>query len=173
MFKGAVIAMGVTSCGKTSVGEGLAKELNCPFIEGDKLHPASNIAKMTVGTPLTDSDRWPWLEIIGKAMKAECDKGHGVIASCSSLKKAYRQKLAEAAGMPIGFIFLYGSRELLAARMADRKGHFMPTSLLDSQLKTLEVPGPDENALHLDVAMSVDELIARSKEYVMSQGGRS
>ena len=164
--------MGVTSCGKTSVGEGLAAELNCPFIEGDKLHPVSNIAKMTVGTPLTDDDRWPWLEIIGRAMKAECVAGRGVIASCSSLKKVYRQKLAEAAGMPISFIFLYGSRELLAARMADRKGHFMPTSLLDSQLKTLEVPGPDEDAVHLDVALSVDELVALSKEYVMSQGGR-
>ena len=173
MFKGAVIVMGVTSCGKTSVGEGLAAELKCPFIEGDKLHPTSNIAKMTVGTPLNDDDRWPWLDIIGKAMKAECEKGHGVIASCSSLKRIYRKKLAEAARMPISFIFLHGSRELLAARMADRKGHFMPTSLLDSQLKTLEVPGPDENALHLDVALSVDELIARSKEYVMSQGDRS
>ena len=165
--------MGVTSCGKTSVGEGLAAELKCPFIEGDKLHPTSNIANMTVGTPLNDDDRWPWLDIIGKAMKAECEKGHGVIASCSSLKKIYRKKLAEAAGMPISFIFLHGGRELLAARMADRKGHFMPTSLLDSQLKTLEAPGPDENAVHLDVALSVDELIARSKDYVMSQGDRS
>ena len=172
MFKGAVIVMGVTSCGKTSVGEGLVRELNCPFIEGDKLHPASNIAKMSTGTPLDDGDRWPWLEIIGKAMKAECDIGKGVVASCSSLKKIYRQKLAEAAERPIILIFLCGSRELLAARMADRKGHFMPTSLLDSQLKTIEVPGPEENALHLDVALSVDELIARSKEYLLSKGDR-
>jgi hypothetical protein len=97
MFKGAVIVMGVTSCGKTSVGEGLAKELNCPFIEGDKLHPASNIAKMSAGTPLTDDDRWPWLEIIGRAMKAECDKSKGGVASCSALKRVYRQKLAQAA----------------------------------------------------------------------------
>ena len=170
MFKGAVIVMGVTSCGKTSVGEGLAKELNCPFIEGDKLHPASNIAKMSAGTPLTDDDRWPWLEIIGRAMKAECDKGKGVVASCSALKRIYRQKLAQAAETPITFIFLHGSRELLAARMADRKGHFMPTSLLDSQLKTIEIPGPEEKALHLDVALPLEELIARSKEYLMSQG---
>jgi gluconokinase len=170
MFKGAVIIMGVTSCGKTSVGEGLAKELNCPFIEGDKLHPAANIAKMSAGTPLTDDDRWPWLEIIGKAMKAERSMGKGVVASCSALKKVYRQKLAQAAETPITFIFLHGSRELLAARMAGRKGHFMPTSLLDSQLKTIEIPGPEENALHLDVALSLDELIARSKEYLASQG---
>ena len=172
MFRGAVIVMGVTSCGKTSVGEGLAKELNCPFIEGDKLHPTSNIAKMSAGIPLDDGDRWPWLEIIGKAMKTECDKGHGVVASCSSLKKVYRQKLAEAAETPITFIFLYGSRELLAVRMADRKGHFMPTSLLDSQLKTIEIPGPKEKALHLDVVLSLDELIARSKEYLLSEGNR-
>jgi gluconokinase len=166
MFKSAVIVMGVTSCGKTSVGEGLAAELHCPFIEGDKLHPASNIAKMSAGTPLVDADRWPWLEIIGKAMKVECDKGHGVVASCSALKKIYRQKLAEAVERPITFIHLYGSRDLLAARMADRKGHFMPRSLLDSQLATIEVPGSDEKALHLDVILPVDELIRRTKAYL-------
>lgn len=166
MFKGAVVVMGVTSCGKTSVGEGLAAALKCPFIEGDKLHPASNIAKMSAGIPLTDADRWPWLNIIGKAMKAKCEKGHGVIASCSALKKAYREKLAEAVGLPITFIHLYGSRDLLAARMADRKGHFMPTSLLDSQLATIEVPGPGETALHLDVIAPVDELVRRSKAYL-------
>ncbi len=167
MFKGAVVVMGVTSCGKTSVGEGLAAELNCPFIEGDRLHPAANIAKMSAGTPLNDGDRWPWLELIGKAMKAECDKGHSVIASCSALKKSYRQKLSEAAGQPITFIFLHGSRDLLAARMAMRKDHFMPISLLDSQLATIEVPGPDENALHLDVILPVDELVRRSKAYLI------
>ena len=160
--------MGVTSCGKTSVGEGLAAELNCPFIEGDRLHPPSNIAKMSAGMPLNDADRWPWLEIIGKAMRAECDKGHGVVASCSALKKSYRQKLAEAAGRPITFIFLHGSRDLLAARMAMRKGHFMPVSLLDSQLATIEAPGPEENALHLDVILPVDELVRRSKAYLTS-----
>ena len=115
---------------------------------------------------MTDADRWPWLDIIGKAMKAECDKGHGVVASCSALKKVYRQKLAEAVERPITFIHLYGSRDLLAARMADRKGHFMPTSLLDSQLATIEVPGPDETALHLDVILPVDELVRRSKAYL-------
>ena len=168
MFKGAAIVMGITSCGKTSVGEGLAAELHCPFIEGDKLHPAANIAKMSAGTPLTDADRWPWLEIIGKAMKFECDAGRGVVASCSALKKSYRQKLAEAVGRPITFIFLHGSRDLLAARMAMRKGHFMPTSLLDSQLATIEVPGPEEQALHLDVVLPVDELVRRAKAYLTS-----
>ena len=160
--------MGVTSCGKTSVGEGLAKELNCSFIEGDMLHPASSIAKMSAGTPLNDADRWPWLKIIGKAMKLECDAGHGVVASCSALKKSYRQRLGEAAGRPSTFSFLYGGRDLLAARMAMRKGHFMPISLLDSQLATIEVPGPEENALPLDVILPVDELVRRSKAYLTS-----
>lgn len=166
MFKGAVIVMGVTSCGKTSVGEGLARELKCPFIEGDRLHPAANIAKMSAGTPLDDEDRWPWLEAIGQAMKVECGKGKGVVAACSALKKSYRQRLSQAAGQPVTFIFLHGSRELLAARMAARKGHFMPISLLDSQLATIEIPGPDEDAVHLDVALPVDELVKRAKAYV-------
>ncbi len=168
MFTGTVIVMGVTSCGKTTVAEGLAAELRCTFVEGDRLHPAANIAKMSAGTPLTDADRWPWLDIIGKAMKVECDAGRGVVASCSALKKAYRQKLAEAAGRQITFIFLHGSRALLAARMAERKGHFMPTSLLDSQLATIEVPGSDERALHLDVILPVDELVKRSIAYLTS-----
>jgi gluconokinase len=167
MFRGAVIVMGVTSCGKTSVGEALAAELGCPFIEGDKLHPAANIAKMSAGHPLNDDDRWPWLVIIGQAMKAELGRGHGVVASCSSLKKIYRLKLAEAAETPVKFIFLHGLREVLAARIANRKGHFMPPSLLDSQLKTLEIPGPDEAALHLDVALPVAELVSRAKAYLM------
>jgi gluconokinase len=169
MFKGACIVMGVTSCGKTSVGEGLAKVLNCTFVEGDKLHPASNIAKMSAGHPLNDDDRWPWLAAIGRSMKAERDAGKGVVASCSSLKKIYRQKLAEAAESPIKFIFLHGSRQVLADRIANRKGHFMPPSLLESQLAILEVPGPDENALYLDVALSIDELIARAKRYLMGE----
>ena len=96
-------------------------------------------------------------------MKAEHDKGHGVVASCSALKKVYRQKLAEAVGQPITFIHLYGSRDLLAARMADRKGHFMPPSLLDSQLATIEVPGAGETALHLDVILPVDASVRRSE----------
>ena len=161
--------MGVTSCGKTSVGEGLAAKLGCPYIEGDKLHPAANIAKMSAGIPLEDADRWPWLDIIGKAVKAESSAGKGVVASCSALRKAYRLRLATASGMPISFIFLHGDRDLLAKRIAVRKGHFMPPSLLDSQLKTLEIPGPDENALHLDVVLPVEVLVQVSKDYLIKR----
>ena len=155
MFKGAAVVMGVTSCGKTTVGEGLAKKLGVEFIEGDKLHPAANVAKMSAGTPLTDEDRWPWLEQVGRALAG----GEGKIASCSSLKRVYRERIAEAAGRPVAFVFLDGSRELLEQRIKARKGHFMPPSLLDSQLKTLERPGPDENALRLDIAEPVPQLI--------------
>ena len=169
MFRGAAIVMGVTSCGKTSVGEALAQQLECRFIEGDRLHPASNIAKMSAGQPLNDGDRWPWLDIIGKAMSTELVAGRGVVASCSALRKIYRQKLAQSARAPIKFIFLHGSREVLAARIAARKGHFMPPSLLDSQLKTLEIPGPDEEALHLDVALPVDELVKRARAFLESK----
>jgi gluconokinase len=169
MFTGAVIVMGVTSCGKTSVGEGLAAKLGCAFVEGDKLHPQANIEKMSAGIPLDDGDRWPWLDIIGKAMKAECAKGRGVVASCSALKKAYRQRLATAAEMPISLIFLHGDRDLLEKRIAARKGHFMPPSLLESQLKTLEVPGRDENALHLDVVLPVDMLVELAKDHLVKR----
>jgi gluconokinase len=161
--------MGVTSCGKTTVGEGLAKALHCDFIEGDQLHPASNIAKMSAGMALDDEDRWPWLETVGKVMKARRDAGHGVIASCSALRKIYRHKLAEAAETPIKFVHLYGTRDLLAARIASRKGHFMPASLLDSQLRTLEVPETDEDAVHLDVALAPDELVLRAKKYLLGE----
>ena len=169
MFESAVIVMGVTSCGKTSVGEALATQLKCPFIEGDTLHPPANIAKMSAGLPLNDVDRWPWLAAVGNAMKAECETGHGVVASCSSLKKIYRQKLAEAAGTPIKLIFLHGSKDILTARIASRKGHFMPPSLLDSQLTTLEFPGPDEAALQLDVSLPIAELVKRAKDYLLGE----
>ena len=167
MFKGAAIIMGVTSCGKTSVGEGLAQVLQCAFIEGDLLHPAANIAKMSAGHPLNDADRGPWLAAVGAAMKAERDKGNGIIASCSALKKIYRMKLAEAAHTPLKFIFLHGSKEILAERIAARKGHFMPPSLLESQLKTLEIPGTDEAALHLDVALPISELVKRARIFLL------
>ena len=163
MFEGAVVVMGVTSCGKTTVGEALAKELNAAFfIEGDKLHPESNIAKMSAGIALTDEDRWPWLIRVGMALAGhECK-----IASCSALKRVYRERIAQAAGRPVAFVFLDGSRELLMKRIAERKGHFMPPSLLDSQLKTLEPPQPDEWALRLDIAQPVAELVVQAAAWL-------
>jgi len=162
MFTGAAVVMGVTSCGKTTVGELVAEKLGVPFIEGDKLHPAANVAKMSSGVPLTDEDRWPWLEKIGRALAGS----EGKIASCSALKRAYRERIAQAAGRPVAFVFLDGSRALLQARINARKNHFMPPSLLDSQLKTLEPPGPDELSLRLDIAEPVPQLVAEAVKWL-------
>jgi gluconokinase len=164
MFESAAVVMGVASCGKTSVGEALAEVLGAHFTEGDKLHPAANIAKMSAGTPLTDEDRWPWLTEVGKSLKGS----GGKIVSCSALKKIYRRHIAEAAGRPVAFVFLDGSRELLARRIADRKGHFMPPALLDSQLKTLEPPGTDEWALRLDIQEPVAKLVERARIWLLT-----
>jgi gluconokinase len=137
----AIVVMGVSGSGKTTVGEALAAYLGVPLLEGDQFHPKANIDKMSSGTPLTDDDRWPWLDAIAGAMR---DAPDGVIVTCSSLRRVYRERLRAAAGRPVIFVFLSGSRETLAARLAARKGHFMPASLLDSQLATLEPPAPDE-----------------------------
>ncbi len=163
MFEGAVVVMGVTSCGKTTVGEALATALHAEvFIEGDKLHPPANIAKMSAGIPLTDDDRWPWLTRIGNELAGTGCK----VASCSALKRAYRERITIAASRPVAFIFLSGSRELLAERIAARKGHFMPPSLLDSQLATLEIPAPDELAVTIDIALPVAEQVARAAQFL-------
>ena len=158
--------MGVASCGKTTVGEALARRLGVPFVEGDRLHPKANIAKMSAGIPLTDADRWPWLAGIGEAMRGTS----GIIASCSALKKAYREKIAETAGRPVFFVFLSGSRTLLEARIAARKDHFMPASLLASQFATLEVPGADERAIAIDIALPPEEIVARAVEFLVAAG---
>jgi gluconokinase len=162
-FTGAAIVMGVASCGKTSVGEALAELLDVPFVEGDKLHPKANIAKMSAGTPLTDDDRWPWLAEIGRSMEGSV----GIIASCSALKRSHREAIAQAAQRPVSFIFLSGSRALLESRIRARKGHFMPASLLDSQLATLESPGEGETATTLDIAASVDKLAAEAHAFLL------
>ncbi|MBN9020881.1 MAG: gluconokinase [Rhizobiales bacterium] len=133
--------MGVSGSGKTTVGEALSARFGWPLLEGDQFPPKANIDKMSSGTPLTDDDRWPWLDAIATAMREAPD---GVIVTCSSLRRIYRDRLRDKAGRPVIFVYLNGSRETLAFRLAARKGHFMPASLLDSQLATLEPPGADE-----------------------------
>lgn len=167
-FNGAAVVMGVSSCGKTTVGEALAAKLHAQFVEGDKLHPAVNVAKMSAGTPLTDEDRWPWLEQVGASLKGD----KAVIASCSALKKVYRQRIAAAAGRPVQFILLHGDKALLQKRIAERKGHFMPPSLLDSQLATLEIPGADENAVTINIALPLEEQVAQAVAFLLSSGRR-
>jgi gluconokinase len=164
-FTGAAVVMGVASCGKSSVGGLLAEKLHAHFIEGDRLHPATNVAKMSAGNPLTDDDRWPWLTAIGQSLAGR----EACVASCSALKRVYREAIARAAQRPVYFIYLHGSRELLEQRIVARKGHFMPASLLDSQLATLQMPEPDERALRLDIKLPVNELAERARAWLLAQ----
>ena len=154
-----LVVMGVSGCGKTVVAEKLVDRLHWPFQEGDALHPAANVEKMRAGTPLTDADRWPWLDAIAAWIDARLAAGEDGIVTCSALKHAYRDRLI---GMRAGvrLVYLYGSRDLLAARIGARRGHFMPASLLDSQLATLEPPTPDERPIALDVVAPPDQLAA-------------
>lgn len=143
-----IVVMGVTSTGKSLIGARLAEALDGRFIDGDDLHPDTNVAKMARGEPLDDRDRAPWLDRIGAALAAE--EGTVVVAS-SALKRAYRDRIRRAAG-PVIFVHLTGPREIIAERMAGRKGHFMPVSLLDSQLATLEPPTAPELAVEIDIS---------------------
>ena len=164
-FSDAIVVMGVASCGKTTVGEALAQFLDVAFIEGDKLHGEANVAKMSKGIPLTDEDRWPWLLRVGEALQAP----GGKIASCSALKRGYRDAIIKAAKRPVFFVLLHGSAEVLQQRIAARKGHFMPASLLDSQLATLEMPGTDERAITIDIAQKPERILEQALKF-LTQG---
>jgi carbohydrate kinase (thermoresistant glucokinase family) len=144
--------MGVSSSGKTTVGKLIAEELGAPFLEGDDYHPESNIKKMSAGIPLTDDDRWPWLDSMGKALHEAAEKAGLAVGACSALKRAYRDRLVKAAGEPIVFVYLDGSYAEIDKRMKARKNHFMPESLLKSQFATLEPPAKDENAIDVPIA---------------------
>ena len=149
-FSGAAVVMGVAGCGKTTVAEAIAARLGVRMIEGDRLHSAANIAKMSAGTALSDADRWPWLGQIGLALAGS----DGAVAACSALKRVYREAITRGAGRPVAFVFLQGDRALIESRMHLRTGHFMPASLLDSQFATLEEPTAGEFAVTLDLAQS-------------------
>lgn len=151
-----MVVMGVSGCGKSSVGFELAKRLGARFIDGDDLHPAENKAKMAAGIPLNDDDRWPWLDLVGQAL-AE-DLLGGTIVACSALKRGYRERILAAAPGTV-FVHLTGSRDLLWQRMSSRPNHFMPVSLLDSQLATLEQLDPDEPGASFDIAQPVDQIV--------------
>jgi len=163
----AIVVMGVTGCGKTEVGRALAERLGARFIEGDGLHPPENIAKMSAGIPLTDSDRAGWLDRIAAQMAAARAAGEPAVAACSALKRRYRDRL-RAPNPGLRFIYLDIDREIAHLRVAARKGHFMPASLVDSQFADLEPPAADEGALALDASYSVGELV--SAAYVLLTG---
>jgi gluconokinase len=154
-----VVIMGVSGCGKSSVGEGLAGHFGIPYRDGDNLHTPEAVEKMRAGIPLTDEDRWPWLDRVADVLADEAP----VIVGCSALRRAYRDRIRAGAEGPVQFVHLTGSREVILARMAARKGHYMPVSLLDSQFATLEAPGPDE-ALTVDIDQPLDAIIAAAAE---------
>ena len=157
---GLYVVMGVTGSGKSLIGTALARALNVEFVEGDDFHPTENISKMSAGIPLTDADRSGWLHALARRIREAKNAGKGLVVSCSALKRSYRDVL-RAGAADIQFVFLRGSRELLAERLASRGNkHFMPPSLLDSQLATLEEPSPDENAWVCDITQSPEDIVA-------------
>lgn len=135
-----VVIMGVAGCGKSSVGAALSAALGVPYVDGDDLHPAANVDKMRRGVALTDEDRWPWLGQVATCLQNSAP----VIVGCSALKRAYRDRIRADVQGKVAFVHLSGDRDLIAARMAQRQGHYMPLSLLDSQFAALEPPGQDE-----------------------------
>lgn len=161
-----VVIMGVAGCGKSSVGEGLSARLGVPYRDGDDLHTPEAVEKMRAGIPLTDDDRWPWLDRVAQALQSEAP----LVIGCSALRRAYRDRIRAGAGGPVAFVHLTGGKDLIAARMAARQNHFMPPALLESQLATLEPPGPEETALTLDVAAAPGALVTEAAAWLLRQG---
>jgi carbohydrate kinase (thermoresistant glucokinase family) len=152
------VVMGVSACGKSTVGRALARARGATYLDGDDFHPPQNVARMAAGQPLTDADRQGWLIALNERLAQARAAGEGVVLSCSALKRSYRDLLRQAAP-DLVLVFLHGSRELLAARIASRTDHYMPPSLLDSQLATLEPPQADENALAFDVVLTPPQIV--------------
>lgn len=161
----AIIVMGVAGSGKTTIGGKLAQKLDAVFIEGDEFHPQSNVEKMRNGIPLEDEDRFPWLEAIGAKANRILVSGASAVASCSALKRTYRDYLRQIIGPRVSFIYLDGTVALLSARMSQREGHFMPVALLESQLNTLERPDGEPDV----VTISADQDIAVILEKAQAQ----
>jgi len=160
-----ILTMGVCGSGKTVLAQALSKHLGWVFLEGDDFHPQSNIEKMARGTPLTDADRMPWLNAIAGALAAHCRDGRSVVLSCSALKKAYRDILRDS-GYPMTVVWLEAGADLLRQRLLDRRGHFMPASLIDSQLAALETPSASENALRLDARAGTQAHVAAVLQFL-------
>lgn len=153
----ALVVMGVSGSGKSTIAAAVAERAGALFLDADDFHPASNTAKMAAGTPLTDDDRWPWLSAVGDEIARRVDAGERVVMACSALKRTYRDLLRERGG-DVCFAFLDGSPELLAERIGARAGHFMPATLLGSQLVALERLQSDEAGFAVDVAQPPDQI---------------
>lgn len=159
MNKGLYVVMGVSGSGKSLIGAAFARALGVDFVEGDEYHSAENVQRMKAGIPLTDKDREQWLRSLAARLREAKDAGTGVVMACSALKRSYRDML-RAEAKDLRFVFLRGDRTLIAQRLAGRTGHYMPASLLESQLATLEEPSPDEDAWVIDITESPENLVA-------------
>jgi len=167
----AVIVMGVSGSGKSTLAAALAGTIRCHFLEGDDFHSAEAVRKMRAGTPLTDDDRWPWLDRLGEAIGSAAASDGIAIASCSALKRIYRDRLRRRAGVTLHFVLLDPPRDELERRMTTRLGHFMPPTLLTSQLDTLERPLPEEHALRLDGSLSTTAACEQVLAWLLREHG--
>lgn len=154
----AIIVMGVSGAGKSTVASRLAERLNRPLVEGDSLHPPANIEKMSRGTPLADEDRLPWLKAIAARIDAARKARQPIIVTCSALKRSYRTTLADGHS-DVGFVYLQGAKDLIAQRLAARTNHFMPPGLLDSQFAALQEPRDDEPSIVVAIDATPDDIV--------------
>jgi gluconokinase len=157
----AIIVMGVSGAGKSTVGKLIAAQLDCPFRDADSFHPKANIEKMSRGEPLTDDDRWPWLHAIAAWIAEHRAAGTMCVVTCSALKRAYRDIITSRQSADVRLVFLQGDFDLIAARLKARKGHFMPPALLRSQFAALEEPAADEHALTVTIDATPEEIAGR------------
>jgi gluconokinase len=166
----AIIIMGVSGSGKSTLATLLGKQLDCPFFECDSFHSEANVAKMRSGEPLTDADRWPWLDDLGAAIAAAVKRVGVAVAAGSALKRVYRDRLRAAIGAPVRFVLLEAGREELVRRLNNRPDHYMPASLIDSQLAILERPDRDEQALALESMLTPNEEADRALQCLAAVG---
>jgi gluconokinase len=164
----AIVVMGVCASGKSTIGALLAHKLGCQFFEGDTFHSQASIEKMRAGQPLTDDDRWPWLDRLGGALQRAVSADGVAVAACSALKVSYRERLRELAKAPMSFIMLKAEEAELARRLQNRPDHYMPASLLASQLAALEEPTPQEPAVTLDAREAPEEICAAAWTWLVS-----
>ena len=160
MHTGIYVIMGVAGSDKTTIGALLAHALDIPFVEGDELHPRANIERMAHGIPLTDEDRRPWLLAIARRLREAHQCGRGLVVTCPALKRSYRDLLRSQGAAETRFVYLRGNQPTVAERLARRRGHFMPASLLESQFAALEEPGTDERASVYDIRESPEAIVA-------------
>ncbi len=166
----AVVVMGVSGSGKSTIGAALAARLGCQFLEGDAFHTPHSVAKMRAGQPLDDQDRWPWLDRVAASLQDAARIDGVAVAACSALKRIYRDRLSRMASIPLLFVFLDTTdQDELSKRLAHRSGHYMPTSLITSQLDTLEKPQPDEPALTLSAGLSPDRACDVALDWILRE----